>query len=128
MPARPNPLVRVRKLIKTIPGTTEVEAWGTATWRAPKMFAMYEHKMHGLDRTAIWIKAASGNNEIMVATDPKRFFIPPYVGAGGWVGVCLDGKVDWDELAELLWDGFRLVASKKLLKEAVEAGTTRKKS
>ena len=118
MPAKASPLIKLRKLFKALPGTVEVEAWGTPTWRAPRMFAMYEHKMHGLDRVAIWIKAAGGNNEIMTATDPKRFFIPPYVGAGGWVGVRLDGKVDWDELAELLRDGYRLVASKKLLKEA----------
>jgi len=121
MPAKVNPLVRLRKIFKALPGAVEIEAWGAPTWRAPKMFAMYEYKMHGRDQVAIWIKAASGNNEIMVATDPKRFFIPPYVGAGGWVGVRLDGKVDWDELAELLADGHRLVASKKMLKAA--AGT-----
>jgi len=116
VPSKPGPLVKLRKVFKALPGTTEVEAWGALTWRAGKMFAMYENKMHGLDRVAIWIKAGPGNNEIMVATDPKRFFLPPYVGAGGWVGVRLDGKVDWDELAELLQDGYRLVAPKKWLK------------
>lgn len=116
MPARTGPLARLRTVIKALPETTEVEAWGSPTWRAGKMFAMYEEKMHGLDRIAVWIKAAPGNNEIMVTTDPKRFFIPPYVGPGGWVGVRLDGKVDWDELADLLSDGYRLVAPKRLLK------------
>ena len=119
MPAKPNPLVKLRKIFKALPKTVEVEAWGAPTWRAPKMFAMYEDRMHGLDRVAIWIKAAPGNNEIMVTADPRRFFIPPYVGAGGWVGVQLDGKVDWTELAELLEDGWRLVATKKMLKEFV---------
>jgi hypothetical protein len=117
MPAKADPLVMLRKICAKLPHTSEVEAWGTPTWRAPKMFAMYEANMHGHDRVAIWIKAAPGNNEIMVATDPKRFFIPPYVGAGGWVGVMLNGKVDWQELADLLSDGWRLVATKKMLKE-----------
>ena len=117
MPSRSSPLARLRKIFKTLPKTAEVEAWGTPTWRARKMFAMYENKMHGLDRIAIWIKAAPGNNEIMVAADPGRFFIPPYVGAGGWVGVRLDGRVDWAALAELLADGWRLVATKTMLTE-----------
>lgn len=116
--ATAKPIDRVRSICKAIPGTTEVPAWGTSTWRAGKMFAMYEDHAHGLERVAIWIKATGGNNEIMVATDPKRFFIPPYVGAGGWVGVVLDSKVDWEVVADLLRDGFRLVATRKMLSEA----------
>lgn len=118
MPSKPSPLTKLRNIFKRMKGTTEVEAWGTPTWRAGKMFAMYEDNLHDLDRVAVWIKAAKGDNEIMVATDPKRFFLPPYVGPGGWVGVRLDGRVDWGEVEELLADGFRLVATKKLLKES----------
>ena len=116
MPAKANPLARLRKVVKTFPEATEVEAWGAPTWRLGRMFAMYEESMHGLERVAIGIKAAPGNNEIMVATDPRRFFIPPYVGPAGWVGVRLDRKIDWDELTDLLRDGYRLVAQKRLLK------------
>ena len=117
MPRRPAPLPVVRRLMKRLPGVTEVEAWGTPTWRAGKMFAMYENNHHRSGRVGIWIKAAPGNNEIMVAANPKAYYIPPYVGVGGWIGVRLDGTVDWDEVAELLADGFRLVAPKKLVKE-----------
>lgn len=42
-------------------------------------------------------------------------FVPPYVGPSGWVGVWLDGKIDWSELAGLLQDGYRMTAPKKLL-------------
>jgi len=121
MPAKTNPLTRLRQVIRTFPEATEVEAWGAPTWRVGRMFAMFEESMHGLERVAIWIKAAPGNNEIMVATDPKRFFIPPYVGPAGWVGVRLDRKIDWDELADLLRDGYRLVAPKRLLKGQAKA-------
>lgn len=116
MPAK-NPLPRLRKLCVALPEAHEVEAWQTPTWRVRnKMFAMYTDHMHHDPHVSVWIKAAHGNNDIMIATDPKRFFIPPYVGAGGWVGVRLDVKVDWEELADLLCDGYRLVAPKRLLK------------
>jgi len=51
----------------------------------------------------------------MVQAAPDRFFVPPYVGPSGWVGVWLDGRVDWPELASLLRDGYRLVAPKRLV-------------
>jgi hypothetical protein len=51
----------------------------------------------------------------MVAANPRQFFVPPYVGPGGWIGVYLDKNTDWVELRELLRDGWRLVAPKKLL-------------
>lgn len=44
-----------------------------------------------------------------------RFFVPPYVGPSGWVGVWLDAKTDWTELAGLLADGWRLAAPKRLV-------------
>jgi predicted DNA-binding protein (MmcQ/YjbR family) len=49
-----------------------------------------------------------------VRAAPKRFFVPPYVGPSGWVGVYLDGKTDWAELEELLRDAYQLTAPKKL--------------
>ena len=42
--------------------------------------------------------------------------MPPYVGPSGWVGIWLDGNADWDELALLLRDGYRLTAPKRLLR------------
>jgi hypothetical protein len=59
-------------------------------------------------------KAGPGNQALMVRAAPHRFFVPPYVGPSGWVGVWLDGAVDWDELADLLGDSFDLVAPKRL--------------
>ena len=95
-------------------------AWGAPTFRVKnKLFAMYADASshHGGGRPAVWIKATKANQSLMVQSDPARFFVPPYVGPSGWVGVYLDREVDWDELRELLWDGWRLVAPKKLAKE-----------
>jgi predicted DNA-binding protein (MmcQ/YjbR family) len=50
----------------------------------------------------------------MVSAEPQRFFVPPYVGPSGWVGVWLDGEVEWDELSDFLRDAYLLVAPKRL--------------
>ncbi|MGH7527931.1 MAG: MmcQ/YjbR family DNA-binding protein [Gemmatimonadales bacterium] len=111
------PLTRLRKLCLALPEAHEVEAWGEPTFRVRnKLFAMYAdaHTHHGAGRPAVWCKAAPGNQALMVRAAPDRFFVPPYVGPSGWVGVRLDGAVDWAELAELLRDAYGLVAPKRL--------------
>ena len=51
---------------------------------------------------------------MLVGAEPKRFFVPPFVGTKGWIGVRLDGKVDWAEVEALLRRSYRLVAPKRL--------------
>jgi len=114
----PSPLVRLRKICLALPEAHEVVAWGEPTFRVKnKIFAMFASASnhHGGGRPAVWAKAASGNQELMVGAAPDRFFAPPYVGPSGWVGVWLDGAADWKELAALLEDSYRLTAPKKLL-------------
>jgi hypothetical protein len=55
--------------------------------------------------------------QALVASDPERFFVPPYVGHRGWLGVYLDVPVDWDEIAGIVEDAYRMVAPKRLLAE-----------
>ena len=115
----PRPLSRLRKICLTLPEAHEVEAWGEPTFRVRnKLFAMYASagNHHGAGRPAVWCKAAPGNQDIMVRAAPDRFFVPPYVGPSGWIGVWLDQKVDWTELGQLLEDSYRLVAPKRLLR------------
>ena len=69
----------------------------------------------GDGRPSLWIKSTAGEQAGLVASDPDRFFVPPYLGPRGWVGVRLDGDVDWDEIAELVTDGYRLAAPKRLV-------------
>jgi predicted DNA-binding protein (MmcQ/YjbR family) len=80
------------------------------------MFAMYVDgtKHFGNGRPSVWIKAEPGVQEEMVSAAPACFFVPPYVGVRGWVGVWLDGVVDSGSLADLLKDAYRLVAPRKL--------------
>jgi hypothetical protein len=113
----PSPLARLRKLCLALPEAHEVEAWGEPTFRVRnKLFATYASagSHHGAGRSAAWCKATTENQGLMVRAEPARFFVPPYVGKSGWVGVYLDGDTDWAELAELLRDGWRLTAPKRL--------------
>jgi predicted DNA-binding protein (MmcQ/YjbR family) len=116
----PRPLVRLRKICLALPEAHEVEAWGEPTFRVKnKLFAMFAapNNHHGGGRPGVWCKAGPGNQELMIQHAPTRFFRPPYVGTSGWVGIYLDGDVDWSEVADLLADSYRLIAPKKLLKE-----------
>jgi hypothetical protein len=112
------PLTRLRKICLAFPEAHEVEAWGEPTFRIRnKLFAMHAdaNNHHGSGRPAVWVKAEPGNQDLMVRTAPDRFFVPPYVGPSGWVGVWLDRGVDWEELTELLRDAYRMTAPRKLL-------------
>jgi len=120
----PAPLTRLRKLCLALPESYEQEAWGTPTFRVRKgkIVAMYAAAgTHaGAGRHGVWINTVPANQEVMLRAKPSRFFYPPYVGKGGWIGVVLDAKTDWKELAGLLHDGWALSAPKKLV--ALESG------
>lgn len=132
----PHPaLARLRAICLSLPDSTEVEAWGAPTFRVGKIFAMYsdpsDHQ-HSGGRPGVWLKAAPGNQELMVRDRPERFFVPPYVGPSGWIGVWLDKRVSWKEVRQLVTDSYRLVAPKRsvakllvLLLCLVFAGTAR---
>ncbi len=109
------PIKHLREICLALPETIEQEAWGECTFRvAKKMFAMTDNNHHDSGHVAVWVKAPPMAQEIMVASDSKRFFRPPYVGHKGWLGVRLDLKVDWADLAAILEDGWLMCAPKKL--------------
>lgn len=111
----PSPLTRLRRLCLALLDAHEVEAWGAPTFRIRnKLFAMYAGpgNQHGAGRPGVWCKAGPGNQELMIAADPDRFFRPPYVGPSGWVGIYLDRGVDWKVVQETVEDAYRLVAPK----------------
>ena len=108
-------LKRLRKICLALPECFEKEAWGECTFRVTgrSMFAMTDNDHHGSRHIAVWVKAPVDVQEMLVAADPKRFFVPPYVGSKGWLGVRLDYKVDWEEVADILKDGHAMAAPKR---------------
>ena len=81
-----------------------------------KTFGYNAYDHHGDGRIALHCKGAPGEQGRLVQEDPKRFFVPPYLGKNGWVAVRLDlAKVDWSEIAYLLRTAYRLTAPRNLV-------------
>ena len=106
------PLERLRVTCLAFPEAVESGGVGDPSFKVrDKIFAM-QHRMDG--RPSLWVKAPDGVQELLVQAVPDRFFRPPYVGHHGWVGVRLDGELDWEELADLVEESYRMTAPKRL--------------
>jgi predicted DNA-binding protein (MmcQ/YjbR family) len=105
-------LDRVRAICLALPEATEGGGVGSPSFRVrDKIFAM----QHGVDgRPSMWCKAPPGAQQVLVSSNPDRFFVPPYVGCHGWVGMWLDIEIDWDEVADLVEESYRMTAPKRL--------------
>lgn len=100
----PSLVGRVRDLALALPGTTEKLSHGAPAFFARRQFAhLWPEGHHDQAFPHLWLAAPDGVQARLVETD-ARFFVPPYVGGRGWVGLRLDGEVDWDEVADLLAD------------------------
>jgi hypothetical protein len=110
------PLERLRKICLALPETTERLSHGEPTWfvRDKTTFVMYSNRHHG-GPLGFWCAAPPGAQETLTGSDPDRFFVPPYVGHRGWLGVRLDVPVDWGLIASLVEDAYRTVAPKRLV-------------
>lgn len=112
----------LREIIFALPETSEKISHGAPTfWGGKKTFANFHDNHHGDGRLAVWFKAPPGAQAALVEAEPERFYVPPYMGPSGWVGLRLEGHVDWDEVRSLLLGGYRMVAPKRALKLLDEA-------
>src|SRR5262245_59496651 len=96
-----NPLIRrLRKICLALPHFVEKEGWGECTFRVDggTMFAMTDNEHHNSGHVGVWVKADPMMQEMLIEASPETFFKPPYVGHKGWVGVKLDGPVDWKQV------------------------------
>jgi hypothetical protein len=121
------PVDRLRAICLALPETTEKISHGEPTWRvAGKMFAMLDDHHHGADRLAVWLAAALRDQEALVGADPKRVFVPPYVGPRGWIGVRIDGRANWRRVTTLVRDAYVQVAPTRLLPRAAPVTSRRR--
>ena len=119
-------LDRARAVIAAWPETDERLSHGSPTWwGGRKTFATWAEDHHGDGRIALWIKSDFDTQEALVEANPDVFFVPPYVGPSGWIGVEVDGEVDWGVVEGLLEDGYRAVAPKRAIKQLDEDGSTK---
>jgi hypothetical protein len=119
MPARRrDPLTELRRICLSFPEVTERPSHGTPTFFVRDKSSFVQSWVDGHhDHTFphLWCAAPPGAQRAMTAAHPDRLFRPPYVGHRGWIGVRLDGAVDWDEIAELCEEAYRTVAPPKLV-------------
>jgi predicted DNA-binding protein (MmcQ/YjbR family) len=107
---------RLRAICLALPEATEELMRRGPSYRvADKIFAL-ERSWN--DRLALWCKVPAGSREIMLEAEPARFFVPPYFGPKGWIGVGLDDSDDWREIEAFVRRSYRLTAPKRLTRLA----------
>jgi hypothetical protein len=111
---------QIRGICLGLPETSERPSHGAPTFfvREKRAFLMVLTDHHGDGRFAIWCAAPDGLQKLLVDADGERFFVPPYVGHRGWLGVRLDRGLDWDELAGIAEDAYADIAPAKLVEQA----------
>jgi hypothetical protein len=117
---REHVLAKLREICLALPETSERLSHGAPTFfvRQKRAFLMVLTDHHGDGRFAIWCAAPDGMQKMLVDADEERFFVPPYVGHRGWLGLRLDRGIHWDELTGIAEDAYAEVAPAKLI-EAV---------
>ncbi len=129
----PAPMQRVGRMSLALPNTSVKPSHGALAYQIRgKTFGMVLHDHHGNGRTELWVKGSPGAQVEWVGTDSARYYVPPYVGPNGWIGVWLDVvDVDWTAVAELLVDGYlvqsgpraaAVLDASSLLSDALTAG------
>lgn len=105
---------RVRRLCAALPQTTEKLSHGEPTlFVGKKVYAMFANNHHNDGHIAVWIPVPPGLQATLLKTEPDKFFMPPYVGVRGWVGIELDAVSD-EELGYHLCEAWRLIAPPKM--------------
>ena len=110
-------LERLRAVCLALPETSERLSHGAPTFfvRGKRAFLMVLTNHHGDGRFAIWCAAPNGMQKLLVDADPDKFFVPPYVGHRGWLGVRLDRGVELEELTGVAEDAYAEVAPATLV-------------
>jgi hypothetical protein len=101
----------VRESCLWLPEAEEFVSHGSPNFRVRgKTFATYVVNHHGDGRVALWLNAAPGAQDSQVRAEPAHFFVPPYVGPRGWLGVILDRGIGWERVPVLIREGYEKVA------------------
>lgn len=109
-------LARITTIARALPSARrKIHGDHAAFLVRKKPFAYFLNDHHGDGIVSIAGKVLPGDNTALAEAQPKRFYLPAYIGPRGWVALRLDrGKIDWDEVAELLRTSYLLLAPKTL--------------
>ena len=105
---------RVRNLCLALPETFEKLSHGEPTFFVKKRtFVMFSTNHHGDGNYSIVCNAPEGAQEILTVNDPDNFYVPPYVGGAGWIGVRLDRGIAWKTVASVVTDAYNVTLAKQ---------------
>lgn len=109
-------LARVTEIALALPETTRKIYGSHAQFLVrKKTFAYFLDSHHGDGIVAVTCKVMAGDNKALVASQPRRFYLPDYLASKGWVALRLDvGRIDWSEVQQLLLTSYALIAPKRL--------------
>lgn len=118
-------LERVRQIALALPGVTERVSAGAPCFfvsnRKP-ICRFHDSDFAGDGRTSLWCPSPLGVRDELVTSEPDRFFAPTPSSSGvfgDWIGVYLDTTgelaVEWEEVAAIIEDAYRLRAPKTLM-------------
>lgn len=106
----------LRELCLAYPETDWIVSHGAPNFRVRgKSFATYQLNHHGDGRVALWLAAPPGAQQLYTEMEPQAYFVPPYVGPRGWLGVELD-KLSWPTVGKRVREAYVEVAPKALAK------------
>lgn len=113
-------LQRLRRICFDYAGTEEKLSHGAPFFHVKgKGFVTFANDHHGDGRVAAWCKSTPDEQQRLVRADPDVYFVPPYVGVKGWVGVRLERPgTDFEALAILVEEAWRSVVPKRLASAA----------
>jgi predicted DNA-binding protein (MmcQ/YjbR family) len=107
----------VREVCLSFPEAEEYSSHGSPNFRVRgkkgkngKTFATYVVNHHGDGRIALWLNTPIGAQQHYAKEEPKHFFVPPYVGPSGWLGVNLDKGISWKRVADLVREAYEKTA------------------
>lgn len=105
----------VREICLGMPETEETISHGFPNFKvASKGFATYSLNHHGDEKVALLLNMSRESQQMLVKSAPNYFFVPPYVGPKGWVGVELNKDLSWDRVSKLTWEAYIRVAPASL--------------
>lgn len=108
----------VKEVCLGLPETEETISHGFPNFKVNgKTFATYTVNHHGDGKVALLLNMSRDMQKMLVDSAPKHFYVPPYSGPKGWVGVELNKGLSWDRISQLTCDAYRRVAPASLANE-----------
>ena len=105
----------VREVCLSLPGAEESLSHGSPNFKVEgKPFAIYSINHHGDGRVALWLHSPAGAQELYSEMEPDYYYIPPYVGPKGWLGVELNKGLEWSTIAKRVREAYEHVAPARM--------------